>query len=78
MKKAFQQAKELLISAPLLHPPDFSKEFYLWTDANSLDFRAALEQVGEDKCCYLVAYASHQTNTAEAKYALQNWTLLML
>ena len=61
---AFQKAKELLISAPLLYPPDLTREFFLWTDASGLGFRAVLEQLREDGCCHPVAYASHQTNTA--------------
>ena len=45
---AFARAKELLVSAPLLHPPDLSKEFFLWTDASGFGFGALLEQEGED------------------------------
>lgn len=66
---AFQKANELLITAPLLCPPDLTKDFFLWTDASGLGFEAVLEQVREDGYCHPVAYASHQTNAAEAKYA---------
>ena len=45
---AFAKAKELLISAPLLHPPNLDREFFLWTDASGLGFRALLEQEGDD------------------------------
>ena len=59
----------MLISAPLLHPPDLTKPFYLWTNASEKGFGALLEQEGNDKKRYPVAYASRQTNPAEAKYA---------
>ena len=38
-------------------------------DRCQLGFEAVLEQVREDGYCHPVAYASHQTNAAEAKYA---------
>jgi len=66
---AFFKARELLVSAPLLRLPDLSKEFFLWTDASGLGFGAVLEQMGEDGFRHPVAYASCQTNAAEAKYA---------
>ena len=67
-QSAFQKAKELLVTAPVLHPPNLSLEFYLWTDASSQGFGAILEQMGEDGSCHPVAFASRQTNAAEAKY----------
>ena len=66
---AFSKIKELLVSAPLLRPPDLSKHFYLWTDASCKGFGAVLEQCGDDGKRYPIAYASRQTNPAEAKYA---------
>ena len=66
---AFQKAKELLITAPLLYPLDLTSDFYLRTDASGLGFGAVLEQVREDGCRHPVAYASPKTNIAEAKYA---------
>ena len=68
-ESAFEKVKEMLVSAPLLHPPDLTKPFYLWTDASGKGFGALLEQEGEDKKRYPIAYASRQTNPAEAKYA---------
>lgn len=53
---AFTQIKQLLTSAPLLHPPDL----YLWTDTSSI----------EDLVPYLNRKdASRQTNLVEQKYA---------
>ena len=59
----------MLVSAPLLHPPDLTKPFYLWTDASEKGFGALLEQEDSDGRRHPVAYASRQTNPAEAKYA---------
>ena len=61
--------KELLTHAPMLRPPDLSKPFFLSTDASERGFGAVLEQEGEDKKRYPIAYASRQTNPAEQKYA---------
>ena len=67
-ENAFTRIKELLVSAPLLRPPDLSKHFYLWTDASYKGFGAVLEQCGDDGKRYPVTYASCQTNAAKAKY----------
>ena len=53
----------------MFRSPDKSKPFFLSTDASERGFGAILEQEGEDKKCYPVAYASLQTNPAEQKYA---------
>ena len=66
---AFVKAKELLVTAPLLRPPNLVKEFFLWTDASGLGFGALLEQEDEDGLRHPVAYPSRRTNAAEAKYA---------
>ena len=66
---AFNKIKEMLVSAPMLHPPDLSRPFYLWTDASAKGFGALLEQCADDGKRYPITYASQQTNAAEAKYA---------
>ena len=68
-EKAFNKVKELLTRAPMLRPPDLSKPFFLSTDASERGFGAVLEQEGEDKKRYPIAYASRQINPAEQKYA---------
>ena len=67
--EAFDKIKHLLVTAPLLHPPNLEKEFFLWTDASEKGFGAVLEQEGTDKVRHPVAYASRPTNNAEMKYA---------
>ena len=68
-ERAFQELKERLATAPVLHPPDLSKPFYVWTDASLLGFGAVLEQLDDQGRRHPIAYASRQTNPAEAKYA---------
>ena len=67
---AFQEVKRMLVSAPLLHPPDITKPFYLWTDASEKGFGALLEQEGSDGQRYPIAYTSRQTNP---NMHLLNW-----
>jgi len=65
----FQEIKRMLVSAPLLHPPDLNKPFFLWIDASCKGFGAVLEQEGDDGRRYPITYASRQTNVAESSYA---------
>jgi len=66
---AFEKLKILLVTTPVLRPPDLTKEFFLWTDASTRGFGAVLEQLGEDGSRHPIAFASRQTNPAESKYA---------
>jgi len=68
-EKAFKDLKEKLVSAPVLCPPDLSKQFFVWTDASLLGFGAVIEQLDEEGQRHPIAYASRQTNNAEQKYA---------
>jgi len=38
---AFEKLKILLVTAPVLQPPDLTKELYLWTDASTRGFGGA-------------------------------------
>ena len=67
-EESFQKIKSMLISSPLLIPPDLGKEFFLWVDACEDGFGAILEQVGDENLRHPVAYASRATNDAEKKY----------
>ena len=58
----------MLISAPLLVPPDLDKQFFAWVDACEVGFGAILEQIGADDLRHPVAYASRATSDAEKKY----------
>ena len=63
------EIKKRLVTAPLLHPSDMEKEFFLWTDASEKGFGAVLEQEDTEGKRHPIAYASRTTNTAEQKYA---------
>ena len=58
----------MLVSTPLLRPPDLTKPFYLLTDTSEKGFGALLEQDGPDGKKYPITYASRQTNPYEVKY----------
>ena len=68
-EEAFGKVKQRLVSAPVLHPPDLTKPFQLWTDASERGFGAVLEQKDQEGNCHPIAYASRATNNAERKYA---------
>ena len=68
-EEAFEEIKRLLVTAPLLHPPNIDKEFFLWTDASEKGFGAILEQEDDEGKRHPIAYASRATNSAEQKYA---------
>ncbi len=67
-EESFQKIKEMLISSPVLVPPDLDKEFFLWVDAGEDRFGTIMEQNGEDGLRHPVAYANRATNEAEKKY----------
>ena len=69
MQEVFGKVKQRLVSAPVLHPPDLTKPFQLWTDASERGFGAVLEQKDQEGNCHPIAYASRGTNNAERKYA---------
>ena len=66
-EESFQKIKNMLITAPLLVPPDLDKEFFLWVDACEDGFGVILEQIGADDLRHPLAYASRVTNDAENK-----------
>ena len=69
-EESFQKIKEMLISSPVLVPPDLGTDFFLWVDACEEGFGAILEQTSEDGLRHPVAYASRAINDAEKKYPL--------
>ena len=60
----FCEVKRRLVSAPVLHPPDLTKPFQLWTDACERGFGAVLEQKTVEGDRHAIAYASRATNEA--------------
>lgn len=68
-ENTFQTLKNYLVTAPVLWYPDYSKTFYLYTNASGVGLRAVLAQKGEDKKEYAIAYASKSLTRAERNYA---------
>ena len=65
---AFQTLKERLISAPMLHRPDFSKRFILHCDASHLGLGAIVSQMDEYKRERPIAFASRALGKHEARW----------
>lgn len=62
-EEAFKNIKSLLVSAPILSPPDFSLPFIVQTDASGFGLGAVLTQKhqdGEKVICYLSRSLSRQ------------------
>ena len=55
--EAFQTLKTMLMTAPVLIPPDLSRVF-LWTDASARGFGAVLEQRDDSGEPHPIAFAS--------------------
>ena len=65
---AFQDLLKYLANAPILRFPDWSKRFFIETDASNVGLGAALTQEVEDTRLP-IAYASRTLNEAERKYS---------
>ena len=57
-QEVFCQLKQLLINAPVLAFPDFSKDFILETDVSGVGLGAILAQGNADGIIHPIAYAS--------------------
>ena len=69
-EEAFQQIKQHLTTAPILIYPDFTKKFYLYTDASNSGLGAVLSQKDKDGREQVVAYASVTLKPNEQKYGV--------
>src|SRR3954471_8118215 len=65
--QAFNKLKELLTTAPILKPPDWSLPFELMCDASDYSLGAVLGQKVEKKL-YVIYYASRTMNEAQINY----------
>ena len=68
---AFAHIKRLLVSAPVLHFPDFSREFVVHVDASETGCGAFLAQISkdDDKSCDIIAYYSHRFKHGQKHYS---------
>ncbi len=67
-KQAFQTLKKALTSSPVLHAPDFSCPFVLYTDASGTGLGVVLSQT-KDGQEHPVVYISRKLSPAETRYA---------
>ena len=68
-QQAFKELKTRLTMAPILIYPDFTKKFYLYTDASNTGLGAVLAQKDQDGKERVVAYASVTLKPAETRYS---------
>ena len=75
-KKAFNELKLRLATAPILVYPDFTKPFILDTDASDKGIGAVLSQLGTDQLEHPLAYFSRTLNKHERNYSITRKELL--
>ena len=74
-REAFERAKKVLLNAPVLHNPDWSREFILETDASQFGVGAVLfQEVGGEK--RYVDFAAKAFNKAQQNYGAAKRELL--
>ena len=59
-EKAFQLLKTAFTTAPVLVHPDFSKPFFMETNASNFAFGAVLSQLGDGEKLHPVAFHSQK------------------
>ncbi|KAM1391914.1 hypothetical protein ACFX2I_019571 [Malus domestica] len=74
-EKAFKHLKEMLTSAPIIRPPDWSIPFELMCDASDYALGAVLGQ-RNDKQPHVIYYASRTLNDAQLNYSTTEKELL--
>ena len=77
-EKAFQDLKTAFTTAPILVHPDFTKAFYLETDASDFALGAVLSQIGADGKLHPVAFYSRKFSAAEINYEIHDKELLAI
>ena len=74
-EKAFRELKRSLVTAPVLHMPDFERTFVVTTDASLVSVGAILEQdFGQG--LQPVTFESRKLNPAEVRYSAYEHELL--
>jgi hypothetical protein len=77
-QKAFQDLKATFTTAPILVHPDFSKPFYIETDASNFAFGAVLSQEGDERRLHPVAFYPRNCFAAEINYEIHDKELLAI
>lgn len=68
-QEAFDKVKEVLSSDPVVQLPDFSRQFFIRTDASSRGLGAALMQTDDFGQTLPVLYASRKLLDRETRYS---------
>jgi hypothetical protein len=76
--KAFQDLKATFTTAPILVHPDFSKPFYMETNALDFAMGAVLSQEGEGRRLHLVAFCSRIFFAVKINYKIHDEELLAI
>ena len=66
---AFEALKKALLSAPLLHPPDYSRDFILYLAASESTIGVVLVQEDDKLVEHVVYYLSHALTGPELRYS---------
>jgi len=74
-EEAFVKLKNLLTSAPVIQPPDWSLPFEIMCDTSDYDVGAVLGQ-RKDKKPYVIYYTSKTLNSAQMNYTTTEKELL--
>ena len=76
-ENAFQQIQKDIISNPIVRPPDFTKEFFIITDASKHAISAILSQkIGEE--LYPIEFYGRKLRDAEKRYPSMKLELLAI
>ena len=75
---AFEALRTLFVSAPILYRVDFSKAFFMETDASDFALGAVLSQMGTDDKLHPIAFHSRKFSAAEINYEIHDKELLAI
>ncbi|MFK5950633.1 MAG: RNase H-like domain-containing protein, partial [Methylococcales bacterium] len=76
-EKAFQRMKKVLQSAPVIHEPDFDKDFHIATDASQFGVGAVLYQMVDGERKY-VAFGARALRKGQKNYPATKRELLAI
>ena len=77
-EKAFQDLKMAFTAALILIHPDFTKDFYLETNASDFALRAVLSEMDVDRNLHSIAFYSRKFFVAKIKYEIHDKELFAI
>ena len=78
VEKAFQLLKTAFTTAPVLVHPDFSKPFFMETDASDFALGVVLLQLGDGEKLHPLAFHSQKFSAVEINYEIHDKELLAI